>query len=297
MTSIDRVTVAGGGVLGGQIAFQSAFKGKHVTIYDINDDAIAAAEKRIKSRRDAYKHDINATDEQFDAGLSNLTYTTDLAEAAKDADLVIESVPENPSVKHDFYHNLAKLAPQKTIFASNSSTFVPSVFAADTGRPDRFLNLHFANQVWLYNTAEVMGTSQTDPTVFQTIVEFAKEIGMVPIILKKEQPGYVLNSLLIPLLNAASYLWGHDIADPETIDKTWMIATGSPTGPFGILDMVGLRTAFNINEEQQGDNPDFKPVLDKMQKMIDENRIGIESGQGFYQYPNPKFLNPDFLKA
>lgn len=297
MANIEKVTVAGGGVLGSQIAFQSAFKGKKVTVYDINDDAVAAAEKRIRARRDAYKHDIQATDEQFYAGLKNLTYTADLAEAVKGADLVIEAVPEKPSIKHDFYQNLAKLAPEETIFASNSSTYVPSVFAPDTGRPDKFLNLHFANKVWLYNTAEIMGTNQTDPQVFQRVVEFAKEIGMVPIILKKEQPGYVLNTLLIPLLNAASYLWGHDIADPETIDKTWMIATGAPTGPFGIFDTVGLRTAFNITTEQQGSNPDFKPFLDKIQKMIDENKVGIETGQGFYKYPNPEFENPDFLKA
>ncbi|MCT6901576.1 MAG: 3-hydroxyacyl-CoA dehydrogenase NAD-binding domain-containing protein, partial [Bifidobacterium sp.] len=98
MTNIENVTVAGGGVLGSQIAFQSAFKGKKVTVYDINDEAIAAAEQRIKNRRDLYKRDINATDEQFDAGLNNLSYSADLAEAVKDADLVIEAVPEKPSI-------------------------------------------------------------------------------------------------------------------------------------------------------------------------------------------------------
>lgn len=297
MTSINKVMVAGGGVLGSQIAFQSAFKGKTVTVYDINDDAIAAAEKRIKALRNSYKHDIKATDEEFDAGLQRLSFTTDMATAVKEAELVIEAVPERPSIKHDFYQNLARLAPKETIFASNSSTYVPSTFAPDTGRPDKFLNMHFANQVWLYNTAEIMGSDQTDPQVFNEVVEYAKEIGMVPIILKKEQPGYVLNTLLIPLLNAASYLWGHDIAEPEMVDKTWMIGTGAPMGPFAIFDVVGLRTAYNITKEQQGDNPDFKPFMDKIQKMMDEGKLGRESGQGFYTYPNPAFADPDFLKA
>ena len=297
MTNITKVTVAGGGVLGSQIAYQSAFKGKKVTIYDINDEAVAAAEERVKNLRDSYKHDIKATDEQFDAGLNNMSYTADMAEAVKDADLVIEAVPEKPSIKHDLYRNLAKLAPKDTIFTSNSSTYVPSAFAADTGRPDKFLNMHFANQVWLYNTAEIMGTDQTDPKVFNEIVDYAKEIGMVPIVLKKEQPGYVLNTLLIPLLTAASYLWGQGIADPETVDKTWMIATGAPMGPFAIFDVVGLRTAFNITKEQQGDNPDFKPFLDKIQKMMDEGKTGKDSGEGFYAYPDPAFAKPDFLKA
>ena len=268
MTNIHNVTVAGGGVLGSQIAYQSAFKGKKVTIYDINDQAVAAAEERVKNLRDSYKHDINATDEQFDAGLNNMSYSSDMAEAVKNADLVIEAVPEKPSIKHDFYQSLAKLAPEDTIFTSNSSTYVPSTFAPDTGRPDKFLNM-----------------------------DYAKEIGMVPIVLKKEQPGYVLNTLLIPLLNAAAHLWGHDIADPETVDKTWMIGTGAPMGPFAIFDVVGLRTAFNITKEQQGDNPDFKPFMEKIQKMMDEGKTGKDSGQGFYTYPNPAFADPDFLKA
>ena len=297
MTDIEQVTVAGGGVLGSQIAYQCAFKGKNVTVYDIGDEAVAAAKERVEALRTAYKRDIQATDEQFDAGLGRMSFTTDLGEAAKNADLVIEAIPEKPSIKHDFYQSLAKLAPEDTIFASNSSTYVPSTFAADTGRPDKFLNMHFANQVWLYNTAEIMGTDQTDPKVFNEIVDYAKEIGMVPIVLKKEQPGYVLNTLLIPLLTAASYLWGQGIADPETVDKTWMIATGAPMGPFGFYDMVGLRTAYNILCQRQGDNPQAKPLLDKLKAMIDQGKLGEETGQGFYQYPDPDYQDPGFLKA
>ena len=297
MTEIEQVTVAGGGVLGSQIAYQCAFKGKNVTVYDIGDDAVAAARERVKALRAAYKRDIKATDEQFDAGLGRMSFTTDLSEAVKNADLVIEAIPEKPSIKHDFYQSLAKLAPENTIFASNSSTYVPSTFAADTGRPDKFLNLHFANQIWLMNTAEIMGTDQTDPDIYNRIVSFAREIGMVPIQLHKEQPGYVLNTLLMPLMGAAGMLWAHDVADPQTIDKTWMIATGAPKGPFGFYDMVGLRTAYNILCQRQGDNPQAKPLLDKLKAMIDQGKLGEETGQGFYQYPDPEYQDPGFLKA
>ncbi|MBH9979916.1 MULTISPECIES: 3-hydroxyacyl-CoA dehydrogenase [Bifidobacterium] len=297
MTEIEQVTVAGGGVLGSQIAYQCAFKGKNVTVYDIGDDAVAAARERVKALRAAYKRDIKATDEQFDAGLGRMSFTTDLSEAVKSADLVIEAIPEKPSIKHDFYQSLAKLAPENTIFASNSSTYVPSTFAADTGRPDKFLNLHFANQIWLMNTAEIMGTDQTDPDIYNRIVSFAREIGMVPIQLHKEQPGYVLNTLLMPLMGAAGMLWAHDVADPQTIDKTWMIATGAPKGPFGFYDMVGLRTAYNILCQRQGDNPQAKPLLDKLKAMIDQGKLGEETGQGFYQYPDPDYRDPGFLKV
>ena len=297
MTDIEQVTVAGGGVLGSQIAYQCAFKGKNVTVYDIGDEAVAAAKERVEALRTAYKRDIQATDEQFDAGLGRMSFTTDLGEAAKNADLVIEAIPETPSIKHDFYQSLAKLAPEDTIFASNSSTYVPSTFAADTGRPDKFLNLHFANQIWLMNTAEIMGTNQTDPDIYNRIVSFARQIGMVPIQLHKEQPGYVLNTLLMPLMGAAGMLWAHDVADPQTVDKTWMIATGAPKGPFGFYDMVGLRTAYNILCQRQGDNPQAKPLLDKLKAMIDQGKLGEETGQGFYQYPDPDYQDPGFLKA
>ena len=297
MTEIEQVTVAGGGVLGSQIAYQCAFKGKNVTVYDIGDDAVAAARERVKALRAAYKRDIKATDEQFDAGLGRMSFTTDLSEAVKNANLVIEAIPEKPSIKHDFYQSLAKLAPENTIFASNSSTYVPSTFASDTGRPDKFLNLHFANQIWLMNTAEIMGTDQTDPDIYNRIVSFAREIGMVPIQLHKEQPGYVLNTLLMPLMGAAGMLWAHDVADPQTIDKTWMIATGAPKGPFGFYDMVGLRTAYNILCQRQGDNPQAKPLLDKLKAMIDQGKLGEETGQGFYQYPDPDYRDPGFLKV
>ena len=297
MTNIEQVTVAGGGVLGSQIAYQCAFKGKNVTVYDIGDDAVAAARERVKALRTAYKRDIKATDEQFDAGLGRMSFTTDLSEAVKNANLVIEAIPEKPSIKHDFYQSLAKLAPENTIFASNSSTYVPSTFASDTGRPDKFLNLHFANQIWLMNTAEIMGTDQTDPDIYNQIVSFSREIGMVPIQLHKEQPGYVLNTLLMPLMGAAGMLWAHDVADPQTIDKTWMIATGAPKGPFGFYDMVGLRTAYNILSQRQGDNPQAKPLLDKLNAMIEQGKLGEETGQGFYQYPDPDYRDPGFLKA
>ena len=297
MTNIEQVTVAGGGVLGSQIAYQCAFKGKNVTVYDIGDDAVAAARERVKALRTAYKRDIKATDEQFDAGLGRMSFTTDLSEAVKNANLVIEAIPEKPSIKHDFYQSLAKLAPENTIFTSNSSTYVPSTFASDTGRPDKFLNMHFANQIWLMNTAEIMGTDQTDPDIYNQIVSFAREIGMVPIQLHKEQPGYVLNTLLMPLMGAAGMLWAHDVADPQTIDKTWMIATGAPKGPFGFYDMVGLRTAYNILSQRQGDNPQAKPLLDKLNAMIEQGKLGEETGQGFYQYPDPDYRDPGFLKA
>ncbi|QQM26369.1 3-hydroxyacyl-CoA dehydrogenase [Elizabethkingia sp. M8] len=297
--NFKNITVAGSGVLGYQIAFQTAFHGFHVTVYDINDEVLEKAKTKFSILSEAYKTDLGATPEQLDAAFKNLQYTADLAEAVKDADLLIEAVPESPEIKIDFYEKLRSVAPEKTIFATNSSTMLPSQFAESTGRPEKFLALHFANEIWKHNTAEIMGHPGTDKNVFNDIVAFSKAIGMVALPLQKEQPGYIVNSLLVPLLSAATNLLVNEVADAETIDKTWMVATGAPTVPFGILDIVGITTAYNINKmaaDATNDPLKIKTVEYLKTNFIDKNKLGVSTGEGFYTYPNPAYKKDDFLK-
>ena len=285
MTNIRKVTVLGTGVLGSQIAFQTAYCGFEVTAYDISDEALATARKRFTGWAAAYRADNypGAAEGQADATIDKIKLTTDLAEAAADADLVIEAVPEVPEIKTSTYEKLAQVAPEHTIFATNSSTLLPSSFMDATGRPDKFLALHFANHIWRLNTAEVMGTEKTDPAVYDTVVEFAEEIKMVPIKVLKEQPGYVLNSLLVPFLNAGAGLLVGGVADAETIDKTWRIATGAPLGPFQIFDVVGLNTAYNITSANPAPAAQAFAKLLK-EEYIDKGKLGRETGEGFYKY-------------
>ncbi|MFD1552685.1 3-hydroxyacyl-CoA dehydrogenase [Putridiphycobacter roseus] len=295
----QNITIAGSGVLGYQIAFQVAFHGFKVTVYDINDEVLEKAKAKFTTMSEAFKNDLNATQKQIDQTALNLSYTSDLKEAVKEADLLIESVPENPKIKIGFYEQLAKVAPEKTIFATNSSTLLPSDFAEATGRPAKFLALHFANSIWKHNTAEIMGHPGTDPKVFEDVVAFAKAIGMLALPLNKEQPGYIINSMLVPFFNSATDLLIKEVADPETIDKTWMKATGSPTGPFGMLDVVGITTLYNVSKmtaERTKDPVKIKTVEYLKENFIDKNKLGVSTGEGFYKYPNPAFLKEDFLK-
>lgn len=165
---------------------------------------------------------------------------------------------------------------------------LPSAFAQFTGRPEKYLALHFANEVWQNNTAEIMGHDQTDPEIYERVAEFAAEISMVPLRLKKEQPGYILNSMLVPFLNSAQALFVNGVADPQTIDMTWTLATGAPLGPFRILDIVGLTTAYNIvslNPEVTA-NPDSTAakIAKTLKEYIDAGKTGINAGEGFYKY-------------
>ncbi|SKA95867.1 3-hydroxyacyl-CoA dehydrogenase [Sporosarcina newyorkensis] len=300
MMEYKNITVAGSGVLGSQIAYQTAFHGFNVSVYDINDEALNVAKERINKLKDVYKADLNATDAVVDSAFKRISFNSDLAKAVKNADLVIEAIPEVVSIKTDFYEKLGQVAPEKTVFATNSSTLLPSQFAEATGRPGKFLALHFANEIWKNNTAEVMKHPGTDESVFNEVIEFAKAIGMVALPLHKEQPGYILNSLLVPFLDAAQTLLAREVADVETIDKTWMIGTGAPLGPFAILDIVGVTTAYHIvsAKAQATGNPEAQKVADLMKEnYIDKGKLGRETGEGFYKYPNPAFAQPDFLKG
>lgn len=292
------ITVAGSGVLGSQIAFQTAYKGFKVSVYDISDEAIEKAKERMKYLQSRYTQDLGASENELNQTLARISFYTDLSEAVKDADFLIEAVPEVVQIKTDFYKQLAKVAPEKTVFATNSSTLLPSQFADVTGRPEKFLALHFANEIWKNNTAEVMKHPSTNEKTFEDVMEFAKAIGMVALPLYKEQPGYILNSLLVPFLEAAQKLIVKEVADVETIDKTWMIGTGAPLGPFAILDIVGVRTAYNIVEAKAKatNNEEFKKIADFLKtNYIEQNKLGIETGEGFYKYPNPSYRNPNFL--
>ena len=218
---------------------------------------------------------------------NNIILTTSYDEAASGADLIIEAIAENPEQKIAFYQELAKHMDGETILVTNSSTLLPSMFAEYTGRPEKYLSLHFANTIWENNTAEVMGHPGTDQKYYDEVAQFAEDINMIPLKLKKEQPGYILNSLLVPFLSAAEALLANDVADHETIDKTWILATGAPAGPFHILDIVGLTTAYNIiimNPEAQDPNTTPGKIAKMLKEKIDSGKTGINAGEGFYKY-------------
>ncbi|ORW20676.1 3-hydroxybutyryl-CoA dehydrogenase [Mycolicibacter nonchromogenicus] len=283
MSDISKVLVLGTGVLGAQIAFQTAYKGFSVTAYDINEAALAAAKTTFTGLVDTYRAAFpDAEAEAADKALARIGYSCDLAAAVADADIVIEAIPEILQLKRDTFAKLNQAAPERTIFATNSSSLLPSAIADATGRPDRFLAMHFANMVWQFNTAEIMGTPQTSPEVFETVVEFAKEIGMVPIPIKKEVAGYLLNSLLIPFLNAALSLVAGGYAEPNVVDEVWRTDTGSPMGPFQIYDIIGLSTPYNMMAH--GDEHDQKLAAWLKENYIDKGRTGAAAGAGFYDY-------------
>lgn len=281
---MQNLTVLGTGVLGSQIIFQAAYSGKNVVAYDLSDEILAKLPDRWEYLKPLYLRDLeDATPEKLDAAVGRIRATSDLADAVSDADIIIEAVPERLDIKQQTWEQVGALAPERTIFCTNSSTLLPSDIAEFTGRPEKFLALHFANEVWRANNGEVMQHAGTDPEVFEAVAQFAEEIGMVPIRIYKEQPGYVLNSLLVPLLDAAAQLLVRGVASVEDIDKTWRIATGAPNGPFEIFDVVGMMTPYALNKDSE--NPESREFAELIKRdYIDKGYLGKGSGRGFYTY-------------
>lgn len=312
---MQKIVVAGGGVLGSQIAFQSAYCGFDVTIWLRSEGSISRTQPKLDHLKEVYLETIEkmATPEgqtpstwargiadydDFDKdeclrkaenAYASIKLELDMQKAVEDADLVIESMAENAEDKIAFYKALAPLLPKKTVIVTNSSTLLPSQFAKYTGRAEKYLSLHFANSIWKNNTAEIMSQSKTDKKYFDEIMQFAKEIRMIPLPVLKEKSGYLLNSMLVPLLFSGMDLYVNGISDPESIDKAWELGTGAPKGPFRILDTVGITTAYNIVKMYVKIPSflapyNFKGMEKMLKKMIDEGKLGMSSGEGFYKY-------------
>ena len=314
-----KVVVAGGGVLGSQIAFQSAYCGFDVTIWLRSESSIGRTQPKIDKLKDTYLAAIEAMSQDtkawcagiadsdhFDkdaciaktlAAYENLKLELDLTKACENADLVIESMTENVQDKITFYEKLAPVLPEKTVIVTNSSTLLPSQFAKYTGRPNKYLSLHFANSIWKNNTAEIMAQNQTEQKYFDEVMEFGNQIRMISLPVKKEKNGYLLNSMLVPFLLSCLDLYVSGVSDPQSIDIAWTRGTGAPKGPFQIFDTVGLTTAYNIVMQYQKVPGLFSPLLKKMmmpynfkkmaevlKKYIDEGKLGMSSGEGFYKY-------------
>jgi 3-hydroxybutyryl-CoA dehydrogenase len=237
--------------------------------------------------------------EEADQMLKRIYTTNDPADAAKDVDLLSESVPEIVSLKREIFERFNKLCPKHTIFTTNTSMLKPSWLAKSTGRPERFLALHTNNPIFITKTADIMGHPGTAKEVLDITIEFSRRIGLIPIVLDKEQPGYIINSLLIVVINKALELVVNGIATPQQVDKSWMNTMKMGIGIFGIMDSIGLDVGLELREKdalKSGDKQ-AKAIYEYLKtNFVDKGHLGVKTGQGFYKYPNPEFENPDFLK-
>lgn len=296
---IRRVLVIGAGTMGRQIALQCALHGLDVDLYDAVPAALTSARAEIDAITAHFARAGRLSPQEAAATAARVTAVTDLAAAAAHADLVSESVPEDPALKGRVFAQLNDLCPPQTIFTTNSSTLLPSMFAAATGRPQRFAALHFHLPPWDANVVDVMAHDDTDPAVVDLLVAFARRIGQIPIVAGRESSGYVFNAMLSALNGAALKLAAGGVASVADVDRAWMGVMKTPIGPFGIMDLVGLETIWTITDFWATDlgDPELRANADFVKNYLDRGRLGRKNGHGFYDYPQPAFADEHFLQG
>ena len=292
--NIKNITIIGSGTLGSRIGLQAAISGYQVIFYDISEPILDQAKIVMdKIMRQLIKASL-LTEEKKSEALTRMFYTTDLKMALTDCDFISESVTEELSIKEKVWKQIGELAPPKTIFTTNTSYLLPSQLATISGRPEKFCAFHF-HDVFYARVVDIMPHPATDPALIPILLELGKSLNQVPVIVKKESPGYIFNFMLMALLGAAGRLKTNDIASIEDIDRSWMVNFHMPTGPFGILDNIGLDTAWHVVKERE--DAASQAFASLLKEYIDQGKLGEKTGEGFYKYPRPAYRDPGFLKG
>ncbi|MCP4718998.1 MAG: 3-hydroxyacyl-CoA dehydrogenase, partial [Desulfobacteraceae bacterium] len=248
---IEKVLILGAGTMGLQIGLQCAAWGFDVTIYDAFDQALDRAKKKLNRLADSLAVNKRVSQEQAAAAPGRIHFSSNPKAAGREADLINESVPEDPKLKQAVFAQFNEICPDHTIFTTNSSTLVPSMIAEATGRPDRFAALHF-HDLLLTNVVDIMPHPGTSKQTLEYIRGFCRAIDQFPIELKKEQHGYVFNTMLSELLGSALTLASKEVASVEDIDRAWMGIMKTFVGPFGIMDSIGLETVYKVTDYWAG---------------------------------------------
>lgn len=296
MKDIKTVAVIGAGTLGSQIAMVSAAAGYRVTVYDLRPGALDKSLAELRQTLEAKGARPSVGFEHWERLMASMEQTRDLAAAVAQADLVIEVVPEDLALKRKVFEELGRLAPPQAILASNSSSLPVSRMEQSSGRPERCLNIHFSRPLEGLSHVDLMGGSRTLPEVMQAGEDYIRSLGCLPLRVKKEVLGFCFNRVWRAVKKEALHMWAQDIVDFRDIDRGWMSFTGMKEGPFGFMDQIGLDVVYDIemvyyNESQDpGDRPP-QALKDKIQR----GELGVKTGRGFYTYPDPEYLSPEFM--
>ena len=287
MTDISRILVVGSGAMGSQIGMVCALAGYQVRVQDISAESLDRAQAQLHSRIDRTVAKGRLTEHERDDAFDRLTFTTELAQAARDVDFVIEAAVEKLDVKRELFARLDELCPEHAILTSNSSSFIPSRIADATQRPDRVCNMHFFNPALVMKCVEVVRGETTSDATIETTVELTKRLGKLPVLLKKEINGFVANRILVEIRREAMFLVDGGYASPEAVDTACKAALGHPMGPFELQDLTGLDIGYHaqLGRYQESGDPKDKPAA-SLAKRVDAGHLGRKTGRGWYVYDN-----------
>ena len=295
---IRKVAVVGTGTLGTQIGIQAACFDYEVSAYDTDEGSFNRVQQNLKAFMKISGREPIVPMEDWEKGADKVKFCTELEEALRDADIVIEAVPEDLELKRKVFGRIDALAPRGAILATNSSSMPVSKMESATARPEQCLNTHFYSPATGLNMVDIMGGTKTTAETIEAGKAWIRSIGCVPLTVKKEILGFCFNRVWRAIKRETLYMWGEGFVDFRDIDRAWMIFTGMTQGPFGIMDNVGLDVVYDIEMVYYNESRDPKDhPPEALKAIVEREELGLKTGKGFYTYPDPEFSRPDFLKG
>jgi len=293
---IKKVAVIGTGVLGTQIAALTASFDYEVSVYDTNEASFQKGIENIRNLSAAAKRKPTVTIQDWERGISRIQFCDQLKEALTDTDLIIEAVPENLELKRKVHKQLDGIAPAHALLATNSSSIPISKIESATRRPEKCMNMHFYIPAMGLNMVDIMGGTHTSTDVMSIAKSWVQSINCVPLEVRKEILGFCFNRVWRAIKRETLYMWAEGFVDFRDIDRGWMIFTGMPLGPFGLMDNVGLDVVYDIEMVYYNESKDPKDhPPERLKAMVDTNELGVKTGKGFYTYPDPEYTKPEFI--
>ena len=282
---IKNICVIGAGNMGHQISLQCAIKGYNTVCTDISDEQLKKAESFVDSYLPGRVAKEKMTEEDAKAARSRIRFTESLEDAVKDADYVIEAAVEVLELKRKIFADVDKMAPAHAILATNSSTIVSSKIADVTGRPDKVVNLHFFNPALIMKLVEVVQGPHVSEETVKISMDLCERLDKISVHVKKEVKGFLLNRILLKILDEAQWMLEMGVASIEDIDKACVYGAGHPMGPFTLMDLTGIDLTYIMAMEtfkETGDTADLpKPGL--VERYI-KKEFGQKTGKGWYDY-------------
>jgi 3-hydroxybutyryl-CoA dehydrogenase len=294
---LERVAVLGTGILGTQIAMLAAYTGYAVKVFDPREGAFQSTFEKLRTDLQGKGVTPVIPWEAWDQCAKDVKQLTRMDQTVEDADLVIEAVPENLELKKKVFKELGEKAAPKAILATNSSSMPVSRFEKESGRPEYCLNIHFYFPLQGVNIVDIMGGTGTLGEVLEKGSAWIRSLGFIPLTVNRELLGFCFNRVWRTIKREVLYMWGNGFVDFKDVDRAWMVFTGMKEGPFALMDKVGLDVVWDIEMVYYNDSNDPKdhpPAA--LKDKIEKGELGVKSGRGFYTYPNPAYLSPEFLK-
>ena len=286
---IKNITVLGSGVMGHGIAQVSATAGYNIVLRDVKQEFLDKAMEKIKWSLDKLVTKEKISKEEGDAIFSRITPIVDLNEAVKDAEMVIEAVPEIMDLKKSVYAELDKATGPKVIFASNTSTLPITEIANTISRPEKFIGIHFFNPPQLMKLVEVIPGEKTSQSIIDMTQEYVKSVNKQSVLCRKDVPGFIINRLFIPMVHEACFVKDRTGATLEEIDSVVKFKLGFPMGIFELADFTGMDVIHKATVEMHlRDKKVINPHI-LVKKMFDEKKLGQKSGEGYYKYSDDKY--------